>query len=41
MTRLAVTLLALLTLSAAGCTGNSSKGVNKDYDRPTSVSTRG
>ncbi len=27
-------LAALLTLAAGGCTNNSSKGVNKDQDRP-------
>ena len=28
---------ALLALAAGGCTNNSSKGVNKDQDRPKSA----
>ncbi len=33
LTRLALTAVTL-ALAAAGCTNNSSKGVNKDQDRP-------
>ena len=41
MTRLAVAFLAVATLTLAGCSGNSSKGVNKDYDRPVSTARTG
>jgi len=41
MTRLCL-LAALLSLGTAGCTNNSSKGVNKDQDRPKATAdTRG
>lgn len=34
-------LAATLALAAAGCTNNSTKGVNKDQDRPkTTADTR-
>ncbi len=39
-TRLAL-VAASLALAAAGCTNNSSKGVNKDQDRPKATRDSG